>query len=122
MKQTFKLPIPPSVNAMFANLPGRGRIKTSAYKSWITEAGWEVLRAKPKLIKGRVMMAIYAGKTDNRRRDLDNLIKSVSDLMVSHGVIEDDSKVWDIRARWEPGLEGLTVTVEALSEEVEAAA
>ena len=107
---------------MFANVPGRGRIKSRVYKSWLTEAGWLVQQKRPKLITGRVRMLVLAGKLDNRKRDLDNLIKPCSDLLVTHGVIQDDMYVWQIIAQWEPGLDGVTLTVESLSDEVEVAA
>lgn len=28
------LPLPPSVNALYRNVPGRGRVKTALYKRW----------------------------------------------------------------------------------------
>lgn len=34
----LKLPLPPSVNALFANIPGRGRVRTKAYKRWAIAA------------------------------------------------------------------------------------
>jgi Holliday junction resolvase RusA-like endonuclease len=29
-----KLPLPPSANKLFFNVPGKGRVKTRAYKNW----------------------------------------------------------------------------------------
>jgi hypothetical protein len=36
------IPYPPSVNHLFATKKGGGRVKTAAYKAWITEAGWMI--------------------------------------------------------------------------------
>jgi hypothetical protein len=30
----LNLPLPPSVNALFANVPGKGRVRTKAYRRW----------------------------------------------------------------------------------------
>lgn len=37
---------------------------------------------------------------DKRRRDLDNTLKSALDLLVRNHVIEDDSRIIDLRIRW----------------------
>lgn len=39
-------------------------------------------------------------RPDKRRRDVGNLEKAVSDLIVAAGILEDDSQIVDIRLRW----------------------
>lgn len=81
------LPFPPSVNGLFFNRKG-GRTKTVQYALWQRQAGWELKLQKQKPIKGPVgLMYTYQ---DNRKADLGNLEKPVSDLLVKHGLIEDD--------------------------------
>lgn len=111
------LPTPPSVNAMFANVPRVGRVKTAAYKRWITDAGWFVNAAGPfHTLTVAVRCVIEITRTNKRRRDLDNCAKPVLDLLVKMGVIADDSLVDEIIMRWRYGdtggnSAGTTVTV-----------
>ena len=54
-------------------------------------AGWELKLQHPRKIQGPVAISIAAGRPDQRKRDLDNIAtKAVLDLLVAHGVIEDD--------------------------------
>lgn len=119
-EQTFLLPLPPSVNQLTLNVRGRGRIKTPAYRSWITEAGLRLNLQRPKFMPGYVRMSVRAIRPDRRRRDLGNLEKAISDLLVSHGIIEDDSFIQAISMEWwgSDNMTGVSVTlVSCLPEE-----
>ena len=81
---------------------GRGRRKTPEYKEWLELAGHQLNTQHPRKFNGRVNISI---DLDERRRgDADNRFKPVSDLLVQHGVIGDDSKKWVKRVSigWEP--------------------
>lgn len=98
---TATIPLPPSANRLFANAPGKGRVKTAAYKAWITEAGYILNLAKTaKQIDGPYALSIFAGKPDNRKRDLDNLAKPICDLLKTVGAIVDDSLCQRIEMEW----------------------
>jgi len=84
------LPFPVSVNAMYANRK-KGRYCTAQYTAWKEAAGWELQMQKPEKITGLYRLTIMLHETDRRRRDPDNFVKCVSDLLVSHGVVSDDS-------------------------------
>ena len=99
MSVSYSLPSPPTVNGLFVQLGDR-RVKTKAYAAWRGAAGWEIHAQGRKRIKGEVAVLIEVRKPDKRRRDIDNIIKSCLDLMTELGVIEDDSMVMDVRARW----------------------
>lgn len=101
----IRIPIPPSLNGIFRNVPGIGRVKTGGYKRWITQAGYAVLAQRPEKWKGDVAVSIAIGP--RQRGDLDNRIKPVLDLLTKMQVIEDDRKVVEITARWSviPGCE-----------------
>lgn len=58
------------------------------------------------------MRNIDAVRPDKRHRDLDNLLKSSSDLLQHIGIVENDSLCQQISARWVSAGEGITVTVE----------
>lgn len=109
---TFDLPFPPSVNTMYRNVAGRGRVKTAEYKAWLREAGLALRRQKPaQQIAGQVCLRIDLDK--RRRGDCSNRAKAVEDLLVSHGVIPDDSQKWVKRVDigWED-VHGCKVNVE----------
>ena len=86
------IPVPPSANALFANRRGGrgGRFKTPRYTQWITAAGWELLMQHPVPIAGRYRLNITLPMRDSA--DPDNRIKAISDLLVTHRLIEDDRK------------------------------
>lgn len=87
----LSLPYPVSVNAMYANAPGRGRVKTERYKTWLNAAGWNVKLAKPSPLKGAYTLEITLFQSQKRKRDIDNVVKPISDLLVEHQLVEDDS-------------------------------
>lgn len=100
------LPSPPPLSALYRNARGPGRVKTRRYEDWQLEAGWELVAQldppdDPDRIVGHYVLTIAMQRPDKRRRDLDNCIKALSDLLVKHGVIEDDSFATEIILRWE---------------------
>lgn len=108
---SFTLPMPPSVNALYANLPGKGRIKTRIYKNWLRDAGWELRIARVRTVTSRIRVLIEA-KTNNRR-DADNLAKPILDLLTGCGVIPNDSAkhVSGVSIDWRDDIEGCRVTL-----------
>lgn len=97
MATFFIVPVPPSVNSLYRNVTGKGRVKTERYRTWINAAGWDVRAQKPEPVAGQVRVAYRVPwPKDNRHRDLGNYEKALSDLLVLHGVIEDDSKIIEL--------------------------
>lgn len=89
----FRCPVPPSVNGMYRNVAGVGRVKTTDYKNWITHAGTLLNIARPVPFgKARVQIGIMI--PEKTRGDLDNRVKAIQDLFVAHKVIEDDTQIW----------------------------
>jgi Holliday junction resolvase RusA-like endonuclease len=87
----IELPLPPSTNNLFINLPGKGRVRSGAYKAWerqasasLTFASWD-MPTKPYTVTIRLNM--------DHRGDIDNRVKAVLDLLVRHGVLEGDQWV-----------------------------
>lgn len=109
----LSLPFPVSVNAMFSN--GRsGRFKSERYAAWLQEAGYALMVQRPPKIKGPVRLSYEVQDgTDGRHRDLGNLEKGPTDLLVAHGVIEDDNNtiVREINLRWCRDVNGIRVTI-----------
>lgn len=82
------LPIPPSVNAMYRNVPGRGRVSTAALVNWKAAAGWQLKSQRPNPITGFYRFALYLPQ--DMRGDIDGRLKAPIDLMVSHSITPDD--------------------------------
>ena len=116
MTVTLTLPFPISVNAMFADGKTR-RHKSQRYCDWLLEAGYALNRQKPLPIKGqfKITYELQEGQ-DKRERDAFNFEKGVTDLLVSHGVIEGDSGKYlrDGRVTWNSEVQGVRVTIEPL--------
>lgn len=103
------LPFPPSGHTLFRL--HKGSRLSESYRKWRDEAGWVLKTQTPKKTLGRVGIHLTFRSPDKRRRDLDNLLKPVIDLLVTHGLIEgDDSRfVRVLEASWddiaiEPGV------------------
>lgn len=84
----ISLPMPPSVNELFANVPRRGRVATKKYIAWRTLAGLQLNVQRPPRIDGPV--ALEYSFNSISRADLGNLEKATTDLLVSSNVIEGD--------------------------------
>src|SRR3972149_3390704 len=93
------LPYPPSANRLWRR-SGNHIHRSTKYTKWLSDAGYIALSQRPGGINGPYRMTIQAVKPDNRRRDLDNLFKATSDLLVSVGVIDDDCECTMISAKW----------------------
>lgn len=85
---TIRLPLPPSVNAMYVNVVGRGRRKSGVYKAWVRTAGTLLNIQRPAKVSGPYEIEIRVPL--KMRGDADNRIKPLLDLLVAHGVTDDD--------------------------------
>ncbi|MTH96559.1 RusA family crossover junction endodeoxyribonuclease [Roseibium sp. RKSG952] len=108
----LSLPFPPSVNAMYRNVSGKGRVKSADYKKWEKQAGFLILEAKPRPHTGPVRIS-YTFGAKSGRWDMSNFIKAIEDLLVTHGLIEDDSAkiIKRFTVTQNPNLEGVLVRV-----------
>ncbi|MGE5166368.1 MAG: RusA family crossover junction endodeoxyribonuclease [Sphingobacteriales bacterium] len=105
------LPYPPSTNRLWRRARV-GMIKSEEYVAWLLEAKAEALRQGFTKVVGSYKLSITAARPDKRKRDLDNLIKPVSDLLKSIGAIEDDHLCDFLSARWVTSGDGVAVRIE----------
>lgn len=93
----FEIPLPPTVNNLYANVPGKGRVKSETYRIWKNAAAWDMrLSGGTRTrtwhpIMGRVAVTLIVGRYC--RGDIDNRAKGALDLLVDMAVIGDDSQV-----------------------------
>ena len=66
-------------------------------------------------ITGPIKVEIVAYRPDNRKRDLDNLLKAVLDGMAKGLIYEDDSQICDLNIKWADTIGGmLKIKIEEL--------
>ena len=104
---TLTLPWPPSVNKYWRTFQGRMIISAEgrAYRKAVADQ--VLIQRGAKHYAGKLRVVIEAYRPDNRRRDLDNLLKAVLDGCTHAGVWEDDSNVVDLRIYWADTVGGM---------------
>ena len=108
--------MPPSANAMRSHFVKDGKVqsvKSKPYAAWKAAAAWEIAAARPGKLSGPYTLSIAVQRDwrSKRARDIDNIIKPVSDALVASGVIRDDSLAESVSARWADDLGGAAVVV-----------
>lgn len=93
----IQLPYPPSANRLWRNVKGR-MVKSAEYRTWLSAAVASCRGAVN--VPGPYHLTITATRPDRRRRDIDNLIKPVSDALCAAGVVDDDSAALSVYAAW----------------------
>lgn len=105
------LPYPPSANRMWRHV-GKKVLRSAEYERWRKECQ-TIIRAETRgqCVAGPYAMTLQVGRPDRRRRDIDNLLKPVSDVMVLAGAVEDDCNCQQIEAAWKSSVTGVHVTI-----------
>lgn len=117
----FSLPVPPSSNMAYRNVAGVGRVKTKAHTEWKRGAA---IIAKlqyrqqgspsfPPKTPFKVLLLVNI----NRRGDIMNREKLLTDLFVGLGFIPDDCWCDEYIVRRDQGIAGCEVFFELLGPE-----
>jgi Holliday junction resolvase RusA-like endonuclease len=107
----ISLPYPPATNNLYFNVAGRGRVKSDRYTQWLEESAWSILAQKAGRIAGKFLAEITVSRPDNRRRDLDGVLKPLLDCCVKNRLIRDDSLCQKIILAWSEGGEGVRIVL-----------
>ncbi len=93
---TFRLLLPPTVNTYYRHVGPKVLIsaKGRQYRGYVVDAIREI---GERMQPGRYSVSVVMMPPDRRRRDLDNLAKSLWDSLTHAGVWDDDSLVDDMR-------------------------
>lgn len=108
--------MPPSTNGLRKSFVQDGKVmsaKTSTYTSWRKAALWEIAAQRAGKVDGPYSLAIAVQRNwrTKRARDIDNIIKPVSDALVKAGIVTDDSLAESVSAKWADDLGGPAVVV-----------
>lgn len=97
---SVSLPYPPSANRLWRAVRGR-QIKSAEYRSWLLAAQAAITGACiGGSMPGEYVLEIVATRPDRRGRDIDNLIKPISDAIAAAGLVSNDSLAHGVSAFW----------------------
>ena len=87
------LPWPPTANTYYRHVGAEVKIseKGRVYRKLVADQ--VLIQRGAKLFTGRLEVLIHAFPPDKRKRDLDNLFKSLLDSLTKAGVWLDDSQI-----------------------------
>ena len=99
------LPFPPSINRLWRASKGGRVYRSGEYAGWRSVSLWR-LREQMRTgypgqkVEGAYRLTVRAVRPDRRRRDLGNLEKAISDIIVAAGIVEDDHLCQQITLMW----------------------
>ena len=109
--------MPPSTNGLRKSFIKDGKVvstKSKEYAAWREAALWEIAAQRAGRIDGPYSLTIAAQRNwrSKRARDIDNLIKPISDALVKAGIVQDDSLAESVTARWADDLQGHAAVID----------
>lgn len=116
------LPPPISVNNLFENVPGRGRVTTKEYSAWKREAAKTLAACGPhRQFVGPVEIAYFIGEKGVGQMDAGNVEKAATDALVAAGIIKDDSRKWlrGVSLMWVPGMRSIVAAITPCADEID---
>jgi len=90
------LPYPPSINHYYGR-SRNGRVYIKAQGKEYRELVWSMSRKCPDKYTEPVAVTFTLYPPDQRKRDLDNVLKAMQDALEYAGVIENDALINDLR-------------------------
>lgn len=101
MKMELTMDLPPSVNSLWRIGSNRKLYRSPDYQVWRKAVMWQLsVQAKFNQVDVPYKLTIRAVRPDKRKRDLDNIIKALSDILESSGIIKNDSLAQHIDIAW----------------------
>ena len=79
----------------------RGKVfKPPRVTLWETRALWEIMQQySGEPVEGKLSVEIVIKLPNRRRRDIDNMLKSLWDILERAKVIKDDNQIYEIRTQ-----------------------
>ena len=110
----IELPYPPSVNHYWRRVGARTLISRGG-RAYTIRVSEEAIKCGWTKMEGRLSVSIFVSPPDKRRRDLDNVLKSLLDACTKAGMWDDDSQIDRLiinREDASPPLGGVSLVVE----------
>ncbi|MBA9034953.1 RusA family crossover junction endodeoxyribonuclease [Rhizobium leguminosarum] len=109
--------MPPSANGLRKSFIKEGKVisvKSDGYSDWRKAAVAEIQSQGAGRVEGPYRLSIVAQRhwRSKRARDIDNIIKPISDALVKAGVVQDDSLAECVTARWADDLQGHAAVID----------
>lgn len=109
--------MPPSANGLRKSFIKEGKVvsvKSDAYSDWRKAAVSEIQAQGVGRVQGPYFLFVTAQRhwRSKHARDIDNLLKPLSDALVKAGVVEDDCLAEWVSARWADDLQGHAVVID----------
>lgn len=109
--------MPPSANGLRKSFIQEGKVvsvKSNGYADWRKAAVDQIKSQGVGKISGPYRLSIVAQRNwrSKRARDIDNVIKPISDALVKAGVVQDDSLAECVTARWADDLQGHAAVID----------
>ena len=95
----LRLPWPPTVNSYYGNAKNGRKYLTKRGRDYKKDAALEVMGQTYLRQYGRLEVNIDAYPPDKRKRDIDNILKPLLDVLTECYVWEDDSQIDVLRIR-----------------------
>ncbi|MBY5682669.1 RusA family crossover junction endodeoxyribonuclease [Rhizobium leguminosarum] len=109
--------MPSSANGLRKSFIKEGKVisvKSDGYSDWRKAAVAEIQSQAAGRVEGPYRLSIVAQRhwRSKRARDIDNIIKPISDALVKAGVVQDDSLAECVTARWSDDLQGHAAVID----------
>ena len=92
---TIKLPCPVSANQRLIKSKTGILINSAKYRDWHNLALFQIRNQLPKIetLQGRIKLSVEVHFKDHRRRDLDNIVKGLQDVIKKKKIFIDDCQI-----------------------------
>lgn len=92
---TIKLPCPVSANQRLIKSKNGILINSSKYRDWHNLALFQIKNqfSKIETLQGRIKLSIEVHFRDKRRRDIDNIVKGLQDVLTDAKFFIDDCQI-----------------------------
>lgn len=107
---------PFSCNKMYVPIARGKMVKSKSYRKWIEENTKLLILSKPSSFPIVVDIMVMANDNWSNKNDPDNVVKPIMDLLVSSGVIPDDTNRYiesvGVRVLYFPGPASVRISYE----------
>lgn len=92
---TIKLSCPVSANQRLIKSKTGILINSAKYRDWHNLALFQIKNQLPKIetLTGRIKLSVEVHFKDHRRRDLDNIVKGLQDVLTESKIFIDDCQI-----------------------------